>query len=302
MSAGQCYYKQNRFQQLRGFCYSAVAGSISAAARRLSLSQPSVTQQIQALEREMGVQLFERRQGGIKLTPDGVVLYQMTRSLVEELETLEQRFNRLRSESAGGSIDLAAGGSTLLRVLPRAIEKFKRENPRVELRLHNVSGNEGVELLRAGAVDFAVGPLLAIPDDLEFHRIASYPAVLITARGHPLAAQKWVTLEQISCYPLVLPPKKVSTRAWVDSVFEKRRLNYQIAMEVSGWEVIKKYVEMGLGISIVTSICLSGEENLEVCDLGEVFPKKAYGIVLSKKRALSSPARLFTTLLLSGKE
>lgn len=302
MRAVQFYYKQNRFQQLRGFCYSAEAGSISAAARRLSLSQPSVTQQIQALEREMGVQLFERRQGGIKLTPDGAVLFKMTMPLVVQVETLQERFNRIRSDVGEGSIDLAAGGSTLLRVLPGTIGQFKREHPHIELRLHNVSGTEGLALLRAGNIDFAVGPLLRTPEDLEFHPIASYFPVLITALGHPLGRKKRVSLEQISRYPLVLPPPNLSTRVLVDSTFRKFGLNYQIAMEVGGWEVIKKYVEMGMGISIVMSVCLTGEEKLRVINVDEFFPKKAYGIVLSKNKVLSPQARLFTTLLLSEKQ
>ena len=302
MSVGQYYYKQNRFQQLRGFCHSALTGSISAAARRLSLSQPSVTLQIQALEREMGVQLFERGKGGIRLTPDGAVLFKMTKPLVEEVESLEERFNLARSEPGEGSIQLAAGGSTLLRVLPEAIDRFKREYPRIRLRVHNLSGEEGLALLRAGSIDFAVGPMLGVPDDLEFHPVASYAPVLITSRNHPLGKRKKVTLEQISRYPLVLPPKNLSMRVLVDSTFQKHGLTYQIALEVGGLEVIKKFVEMGLGISIITSIGLSGEEKLMVVGVEDYFPKKHYGIVLSKKKALSRPARLFTTLLLSGNQ
>jgi DNA-binding transcriptional LysR family regulator len=107
-------------------------------------------------------------------------------------------------------------------------------------------------------------------------------------------------MEQISRYPLVLPPQNLSTRSLVDSTFRKYCLNYQVAMEVSGWEVIKKYVEMGLGISIVMSICLTGDEKLLVFAVDEYFPKKPYGIVLSKHKVLSPQARLFTTLLLSG--
>ena len=70
------YYKHNRLQQLRGFCYAVQAGSISKAAERMYLSQPSVSLQIQALERELNVTLFERRGPRIRLTPEGQVLYE----------------------------------------------------------------------------------------------------------------------------------------------------------------------------------------------------------------------------------
>ena len=297
MSAGQYYYKQNRFQQLRGFCHSAVTGSISAAARQLSLSQPSVTLQIQALEREMGVQLFERRRGGIRLTPDGAVLFKMTKPLVEEVESLEKRFNQLRLDRGGGTVDLAAGGSTLLRVLPEPIERFKQEHPDIQLRVHHVTGGEGLALLRAGEIDFAVGPMLGVPEDLEFRPVASYHAVLIAPKDHPLGKRKRVTMEQISLYPLVLPPRGQNTRALIEAAFEQHGLTYKIAMEVGGVEVIKKYVEMGLGISIVTSICLSGTESLLVRGLDDYFPAKSYGVVLNKKKVLSAQARMFLALL-----
>src|SRR5437660_11824481 len=82
-------YKQNRFQQLRGFCYAAATGSISKAAKRMSLSQPAVSQQIQSLESEMAVNLFSRRGSKITLTHDGELLFQMAMPLIEQMEHLD---------------------------------------------------------------------------------------------------------------------------------------------------------------------------------------------------------------------
>src|SRR5439155_20830720 len=91
-------YKQNRFQQLRGFCYAAASGSISKAAKRIGLSQPSVSQQIQSLESEIGVKLFGRKGSKIQLTHDGELLFEMAMSLVEQLEHLDEQFKQRRSE------------------------------------------------------------------------------------------------------------------------------------------------------------------------------------------------------------
>ena len=77
------YYKQNRLKQLRAFCFAASSGSVSRAAERLFLSQPTVTLQIQALERNMDISLFERRGPSIKLTPQGEVLLRLAQPLVE---------------------------------------------------------------------------------------------------------------------------------------------------------------------------------------------------------------------------
>jgi DNA-binding transcriptional LysR family regulator len=295
-------YKQNRFQQLRGFCYAASFGSISKAAQRMCLSQPAVSQQIQSLENELAVTLFARLGSKIRLTHEGELLLGMARPLIEELENLDEEFRQRRSEVDQGHIEVAAGTSTILYFLPRHVEAFRRAYPKIEMRLQNVTGIEGLERLRTGLVDFAVGPLMAVPADIEFHPIVSYDPVVITRLGHPLARQGKLTLAEISRYPLILPPRNLSTWPMVDDTFKKQGLSYEVAMEVGGWEGIKKYVELGLGISIIISIGLTGEEKLEVIPAAQFFPRRTYGVVLRKGKILSPQARRFVDLLLRARE
>jgi DNA-binding transcriptional LysR family regulator len=166
--------------------------------------------------------------------------------------------------------------------------------------LHQVTGLEGLERLRSGLVDFAAGPLNHAPEDIEFHPIVSYDPVVITCRGHPLALKQKPSLAEISRYPLILPPRNLSTWAMVDGTFKKHGLPYQVAMEVGGWEVIKKYVELGMGISIIISIGITGQEKLEVIPAGEFFPKRIYGVVLRKGHILTPQAKRFVSMLLDG--
>jgi len=301
MTASGYRYKQNRFQQLRGFCYAAASGSISKAAKRMSLSQPAVSQQIASLESELTVTLFVRRGARMQLTHEGELLYEMARPLVEQMEHLDEQFRFRRSEVDEGHIEVAAGTSTILYFLPKYVEEFRRAHPRIELRLHNVTGLEGLEQLRSGLVDFAVGPLMSVPEDIEFHPVVSYEPVVITCVGHPLAGKR-LSLREISRYPLILPPRGLSTWNLVDSTFKKHGLSYEVAMEVGGWEVIKKYVELGLGISLIISIGITRQERLEVLPAGEFFPKRTYGVVLGKGRILTPQARRFVSLLLSTGE
>ena len=294
-------YKQNRFQQLRGFCYAASSGSISKAAKRMNLSQPAVSQQIQSLESELAVTLFSRRGSKIQLTHEGELLFEMASTLIEQLESLDEQFRFRCSEVDEGHIEVAAGTSTILYFLPKHVEEFHRAHPKIEVRLHNVTGLEGLEQLRTGLVDFAVGPLMSVPEDIEFHPIVSYEPVVITCLGHPLA-YKPLSLKEISHYPLILPPRGLSTWNLVDSTFKKHGLSYQVAMEVGGWEAIKKYVEMDLGISLIISIGIQGHEKLEVLAAGEFFPQRTYGVVLRKGRILTPQARRFVSLLLQASE
>lgn len=290
-------YKQNRLQQLRGFYYTARLGSVSKAAEKMYLSQPSVSLQIQALERELGAALFERRGPRMDLTPDGRILLDLAQPLVEGIDSLSESFSARRESVDRGRVDLAAGGSTILYVLPRFVEQFVKTYPGIELKIHNVTGKEGMALLREGEVEFAVGPLLEVPDDLSFYPILSYDTVLIACLDHPLAHKKRVTLKDICQFPLILPPRHLSTWRIVEGVFTQHGLTYDVRLEVGGWEVIKKYVELGLGISIVMSICIAGDEKLAVIPVDKYFPKRTYGVVLRKGKVLSAQAKRFIEIL-----
>ena len=290
-------YKENRLQQLRGFCHAAELGSISRAAERLLLRQPSVSMQIQALEREFNTTLFERRGPKIALTPAGRVLYELASPLVEAIDSLRESFEARRNVIAGGRLDIAAGESTILYILPPFVKQFAQAYPRIQLKLHNVTGRDGLEMLRAGEVDFAVGSMIDVPEDTEYYPIFTYDPMLITARDHPLAHKDDLTMEDIARHPLILPPRHLTTWRVVDLVFRQHNLNYEVQLEAGGWEVIKKYVELGLGISIVTSICLTGQENLQTILLNRYFPQRTYGVVLRKGKFLSPQARRFIEML-----
>lgn len=80
-------------------------------------------------------------------------------------------------------------------------------------------------------------------------------------------------------------------------MFQQHNLNYNVALEAGGWEVIKKYVELGLGISIVTDVCLTGEERLAQIPLNQYFPRRTYGIVQRRGRFLSPQAKRFIDIL-----
>lgn len=291
------YYKQNLLKQLRAFCQAARTGNITEAAERLFLSQPSVTLQIQALEREFNTHLFERRGPRISLTGEGQVLYNLAQPLVDGMDRLHETFDAHLGKLESGELNIAAGESTILYVLPEATRQFVERYPGIELKMHNVTGRDGMAMLRNNDADFAVGSMLEIPDDIEYEAVVTYDPVLITPLDHPLATKKKVTLEDISEYGLILPPRHLSTWRVVQLVFSQYNLNYRVTLEAGGWEVIKKYVELGLGLSIVTDVCLTGDEKLVRIPLNDYFPERSYGIVTRKGKYLSPQARRFIDML-----
>ena len=151
------YYKQNRLKQLRAFCFAAREGSISRAAEQLYLSQPSVSLQVQALERELETTLFERRGPNIRLTPQGQALVEIALPLVEGIDALPENFRSELGDLNSGEISIAAGESTILYLLPEVIKQFADTYPGVRIKLHNVTGRDGLVMLRSNQADFAVG-------------------------------------------------------------------------------------------------------------------------------------------------
>jgi DNA-binding transcriptional LysR family regulator len=291
------YYKQNRLKQLRAFCNAAQTHSVSEAAERLFLSQPTVSLQIQALERELETMLFERRGPKIKLTPEGEILYKLAQPLVQGIDGLHEAFIAQCGSLESGELNIAAGESTILYLLPDLMKKFASKYPKIRLKLHNVTGRDGMALLRADQVDFAVGSMLDVPEDIIYEPVASYETVLITPLDHPLADRKSVTLDDISPHGLILPPHHLSTWRMVDFVFNQNNASYKVTLEAGGWEVIKKYVEQGMGISIVSALCLTGHEKVAHVSLKEYFPDRGYGIVLRRGKFLSPQAKRFIEIL-----
>ena len=292
-------YKGDRLKPLRAFCQTARLGSVSRAAEALYVSQPAITLQLQALERDMGVTLFERSGRRLVPTREGELLYEMAQPLVEGLDALPAGFRERVSGLDAGELNIAANSSTILYLLPKIVEHFRRAHPDVRLTLHPAISADGTDLLRSDAVDLAVGSMLDVPGDLSYAPVYRFEPLLIVPPDHALATKPTLSLEDLSPYPLILPPKRQITYRLIDLVFQQNRVPYTVALEVGGWEVIKQYVAMGMGISIVSSICLTDADRgkLVTRALHDYFPSRSYGVVVRKGKYLSPQARAFIELI-----
>ncbi|MFO1352163.1 MAG: LysR family transcriptional regulator [Gammaproteobacteria bacterium] len=294
MSADRYYYKHNHLQQLRGFCYAMQTSSISKAAERMRLSQPSVSLQIQALEKELGVILFERRGPRIQPTPEGHILYDIALPLVEGFDGLTETFSALRGSLDQGEVNIAAGESTILYLLPNTVKRFAEHHPGIRVRFHNGPGLQGLRQLREDEADFAVGSFRGEPpDDISYQPIYSFAQELIAPADHPLARQQDIELADISPYKFILPPRHLNTFSMVEVAFQQLNLPLDVCLEAGGWEVIKEYVRMGIGISIVSGICLHPGEPFFRYSLQRYFPKRTYGVIMRRGKFLSPQAKRF---------
>ena len=235
----------------------------------------------------------------MRLTPAGKALLDMARPLVDRLDALPDNFARRYGSLEGGEIRVAAGESTIMHLLPSLLMRFRHKHPGIFVHLHNVTGADGLGMIRADQVDFAVGSMLEVPEDIDYRPIYHFDPVLIMHSDHPLARKRQPSLADISPHGLILPPQRLSTYQLVDMVFQKHGLPFRVTLEVGGWEVIKKYVGLGMGISIVTSICITKADrnHLTVRDMSDYFPQRSYGVVMRRGTYLSPQAERFIDLM-----
>lgn len=302
LASGRFYYKGSRLKPLQAFCQVARLGSVSRAAEALHLSQPAVSLQLKALEAHYGLPLLERVGRRLSLTPAGQSLYDLARPLVEGFDGLDEAFRAGRGGPEGGELHLAAGSSTLLHLLPEPLSTLRSLRPEVRIHLHNVTGQAGLAKLRADEVELAVGAMWEVPSDIDYAPLQRFDAMLITAPDHPLASRARIGLEDLAPHGLILPPRQLSTWRMVSTAFEQRRLACKVVIEVGGWEIIKQYVALGMGIAVVSALCLTDADRprLATRSLREFFPSRTYGVLVRKGRSLSPPARAFVDLLKPG--
>lgn len=152
-------------------------------------------------------------------------------------------------------------------------------------------------MLRADTADLAVGSMLDIPDDITYRPSIFYSSTLITAPNHPLAQQKNINLEDICPYGLILPPRHLATWRMLELVFSQQNLKFKVSLEAGGWEIIKKYVAMDMGVSIVTAVCLSESDELSMYPLDAYIPKRSYGVVVRRGKFISPQGQAFIDMM-----
>jgi len=288
------YYKGNQAKQLRAFCAVARTGTMTEAAAELYLSQPAISLQIRALEEELDSILFDRHGPRISMTREGLELYELARPLVEGLDSLSTRFEHLvKGDLESGEVVIAAGESTIIYLLPPLVAQFRERHPNIHVQLRNVTGRDGLAMIRDDEVDFAIGSMLDVPSDISYQPVYSFDPALIMPPGHALAEKKKIGLKDIAPYGLILPPRRLTTWRMIDRVFQKHKVPLKVTLEVGGWEVIKRYVELDFGVSIVTGICLREDDKLVARNMRNYFPKRTYGVVMRRGKWLSPQAQAF---------
>nr|WP_315463163.1 CysB family HTH-type transcriptional regulator [uncultured Rhodoferax sp.] len=264
------------FQQLKSVREAVRCGyNLTEVASMLHTSQPGVSRQIRELEEELGVEIFNRAGKRLTgLTPPGKDLLPIVERLLLDAENLK-RAGQDYSAQLEGQLSIAATHSQARYALPHVVKDFRDKFPKVTLHLHQGSPKQVAAMLLSGEADIGVATE-ALADYAQLVTLPCYRWThsIVVPPGHPLLGQtEPVTLQQLAHYPIITYELGYTGRAHIDNAFTAENLHPNVVLTAMDADVIKTYVELGMGVGIVASVALDAERdrNLRILDAGHLF-------------------------------
>jgi DNA-binding transcriptional LysR family regulator len=284
------------------FVKAAEAGSFTAAARALGLTQAAVSQRVQALEQLLGVPLFERHGGRVLLTEAGHRLHGYARRILalhgEALRELTGRQAPL-----AGELSLAASSVPGDFLLPDLLARFHERHPHVQVRATVADSRQVLHQVEQGEAHLGLVGGKAANPHLEYRCFACDRLVLIVPAGHPWGRRKRVPLDQLCEQPLILREGGSGSRWCLEQALARAGKSLQdlhIALELGSNEAIKEAVLRGLGLAVLSDHAVRQEVEggkLHAVQVTGLPLVRQMFVVWDRRRALPIPARLFLELL-----
>ena len=293
-----------KLHQLRYLCEIARQGlSFSGAAAALHTSQPGISKQIRLLEEELGVDLFIRSGNRIlEMTEPARRIVAIASLVFRELDDIKAVASEFR-EGGSGRLNLAATFTFARYILPGALRSFVARHPRVDVSLLQGSPAEVSRLASSGAADIALTtrPAEDFPD-LLFLEYCKLPRVLVAPAGHPLLREKRVSLKAISRHPLITLDIGSHGQLRMRDLFARSGLEPNIVFAGVDVDVIKAFVEAGLGIAVLPQLAFDSrrDSKLRALDVGHLFDAHVGCLAIRKNHYLRGYAYDFIETLASN--
>jgi LysR family transcriptional regulator, low CO2-responsive transcriptional regulator len=285
--------------QLTVFRMVARHQSFSRAAEELYISQPAVSAHVRELERLYGIDLFEPVGRRVRLTEAGRLLQEYADRLLALVEESRRALDELKGLSRG---HLAVGASTIpgAYFLPQALSRFRELHPGVEVELRLGDTHDAVGMVRRGEVELAVVGESREEDGLHRRPYRTDRLVLVVAPQHRWAREGLTEVAALAEEPFILRERGSSTRENAEALLRRIKVSPRVLLEWESTEAIKKAVEAGLGVSLLSEHAVALEVDhglLRVIRHPALVCQRQFFIVCSRDRRLSPVARAFHELL-----
>ncbi len=288
------------FQQLRALREAVRHNfNLTIAAEALFTSQPGVSKQIKELEDELGIIIFERHgKRLVGLTEPGKAVLVIANRVLADAENL-RNVGREFAAADVGTLTLATTHTQARYALPRVVTEFKARFPKVRLVMHQGNPPQLAQMVLAGEADIAIATealdhfpgLLALPAYTWSH------CVVVTPQ-HPLGMIGKLTIDALAQYPIITYNPAFSGRSHIDEAFTAHGLVPDIVLTAIDADVIKTYVELGLGIGIIAAVAFDPERDraLNRLDASHLFRANTTRVALRRGRDLRGFAYAFVEL------
>ncbi len=277
-------------RQLRYFVAVAEELHFGRAALRLHMTQPPLSQAIQALEAQLGATLFERTRRSVALTAAGEALLPEARRLLQQADALPALARRAAAGESG-TLSLAFVSIADYNLLPDALREFSAAYPAVQVSLQEATTDIQLEMLAEGVIDagIVIAPLPdAMKRDIAYVPLLSEPLVLALPESNPQARHRKVSLRQVADQPLVIFPRRIGPRFQdlIFSCFHDAGVAPRVGQEAIQMQTIVSLVSAGMGIALVPqSVSNLKRPGVEYRALKEASPKVEFGLAWRRDNA-----------------
>ena len=286
-------------ETLKVFCDVVETKSFSVAASQNYVTQSAVSQQIRMLEEKYGKQLLERTRGNVQLTPAGEILYQVSKEIVQRYTELEARI-QAATKVVAGTVRVATVHSIGLYELSSQLKRFLRAFPQVQLQLEYSRSNKIYEDALRGSVDLGIVAYPSRRPGITVLPFREDRLVLVCAPQHPLAKFQKTSIKKLAGEPLVGFDRDIPTRKETDRVLRRHGIDARYVMELDNVEVMKRVVEIGLGLAILPEQVVRPEVKggtLAVVQLSDEVFLRPLGIIHRSGKHFSPAAEKFIECL-----
>jgi len=276
-------------RQLRYFLAVAETLHFARAAEKLHISQPSLSQQIRALEEELGVQLFERSRRHVALTTDGEALLPYARRLVALADDAHEEFAE-RSGLRRGRVRLGTTPTLGGHLLPRAMRGFFQTYPGLEITITEDGSDRLARLLEQGQLDLAL--LVEDPNmhDIVFEPLLKEEIVVALPEGHKRAGQESLALQALSSERFIVCREGYHLRTLTLAACKEAGFRPRIAVSGIDIDTALRFVRAGLGITLVPKMAVDSMPGIAVVSISEPVLRRTVGIAWNPQRYLSQAA------------
>ena len=274
--------------------------NLTDAAKALFTSQPGVSKAIIELEEELGVDIFTRHGKRIRgLTEPGRLVLESVELIMQEIESLK-RIGKEYAAQDSGSFTIATTHTQARYMLPKVVQAFMVKFPKVRLSLLQGNPKQIADMVKSGQADLAIATeAIAAMDGLVTLPCYQWEHVVVVPPDHDLLRSKAVSLEEIASYPLITYDAAFAGRSKIDHAFSLRELKPDVLLEAIDADVIKTYVELGMGVGIIAGMAFDAERdrNLRTIPVGHLFGMNVSRVAVKQGAYLRSYIYTFIELL-----